>query len=1149
MISSLSVVLALTLIPARTPGRIQAPDQANTQPVHHELSAQLGPAGHRLRVRDQLSLPGDLQTEKGVTLRLHAGLELSCADEDWVLTQEGEGLGRTGHGEAGRGGVAVHSYRLQPRDGAWPEDGRVQLIYQGQIHHPLEQEEEEAARSFSRSPGLIDAEGVVLSGSTYWVPVIDERLLTFELTVSFDAEDDALAGAPDPGATSRAAPWQSVSQGTRTLHEYAEHSIQSTWECAEPMEEMYLIAARFHESTRAAGATTAHAFLREEDPALASRYLEATAQYLDMYQRLLGPYPYGKFALVENFWETGYGMPSFTLLGSNVIRLPFILHSSYPHEILHNWWGNSVFVDWESGNWCEGLTAYLADHLIKEGQGRGEEYRRDTLNKYQAYVQEGRDFPLVEFRSRHSPATEAVGYGKALMLFHMLRRKVGDESFARGLGQFYRQNKFRRASFQDLARSLSDAADEDLLPFVEHWITRPGAPHLRLSDCSTQSTDVGYRTVVQLSQVQEESPYLLPIPIAFTLEGQDQCVVHTLDMAARDVEFEVLLPARPLRVEVDPQFDLFRRLDQAEIPASLAQLFGAPEVTVVLPQQDSIAREAWHEMAASWFTGQEEGVSWVGEEDLEQLPEGRAIWLLGANNRFAEGLQEKLSRHSSGLVRGEARFGAEAVPQADHCFVYVSRRSQEPQRAIGWIGADSLAALPGLARKLPHYGKYSYLAFAGSEPTNVVKGQWSAVGSPLVRTLADAEPLTRAQLPPREPLASLEPVFDPERLMAHVERLASPEWQGRGVGSNGLDQAAEYVADQFRQAGLEPGGLDGSFFQSWQEADGPEGSEVTLRNVIGVLPGRDPARAQESVVIGAHYDHLGLGWPDARQGSEGKIHPGADDNASGVAVLLEVAALLGGQAQPERSLVFVAFSGEEWGLKGSRHYVQSAERWPLDRCLAMVNLDMVGNLRGAKLMVLGSGSASEWKHIAMGVGFTTGVESVCVADDFGSSDQRAFLDAGVPAVQLFTGPTEHHHRPSDTPESVDADGLVEVATFLRESVVYLGDRPEPLSSSLREGAAEPAPAASAGRRVSLGTMPDFAFPGPGVKVASVLEDSPASRAGLLSGDLLLALDGQELADLRAYSEALKAHAPGDSVTLLVQRGEEQLALEATLVAR
>jgi hypothetical protein len=181
------------------------------------------------------------------------------------------------------------------------------------------------------------------------------------------------------------------------------------------VDEITLVGGPLVVYREAAGAVEALVYLRQKDDALAAKYLQATAQYVEMYRGLIGPYPYGKFALVENFWETGYGMPSYTLLGPQVIRFPFILTSSYPHEILHNWWGNSVFVDYESGNWCEGLTAYMADHLIQEQRGAGEDYRRDTLQKYRSYVREGRDFPLTEFRSRHSAATEAVGYGKTLM--------------------------------------------------------------------------------------------------------------------------------------------------------------------------------------------------------------------------------------------------------------------------------------------------------------------------------------------------------------------------------------------------------------------------------------------------------------------------------------------------------------------------------------------------------------------------------------------------------------------------------------------------------------------------------------------------------------------------------------------------------------
>lgn len=172
--------------------------------------------------------------------------------------------------------------------------------------------------------------------------------------------------------------------------------------------------------------------------------------YVAMYQKLLGDYPYSKVALVENFWETEYGMPSFTLLGGSVLRLPFILTTSYPQEILHNWWGHGVFVAREGGNWSERLTAYLADHLVADQHGDGAAYRQEALQKYADDAARSKDFPLSAFRERHSPATEAVGYGKALMFFHMMRRDIGDDHFLKGLRTLYSGRKFQRASFDDV---------------------------------------------------------------------------------------------------------------------------------------------------------------------------------------------------------------------------------------------------------------------------------------------------------------------------------------------------------------------------------------------------------------------------------------------------------------------------------------------------------------------------------------------------------------------------------------------------------------------------------------------------------------------------------------------------------------------------
>jgi aminopeptidase N len=275
---------------------------------------------------------------------LNAALELQPVSGGLKLTPvkspvqgSDSGIDRDDHAAASR--LPVDVYRVE---GAMPgQELTGEIRYHGVIDYAVRDSGDQYARAFSESPGVIDSRGVYLAGSTYWVPRAGDALMTYTLAVELPAG------------------WKSVSQGERTSSETSGSpaAVQERWSVVTPTEEVHLIAAPFTEYSRDAGAVKAMAFLRTPDQALADRYLDATAQYLEMYRGLLGPYPYSKFALVENFWETGYGMPSFTLLGEQIIRFPFILNSSYPHELLHNWWGNGVFVAPAGGNWCEGLTA------------------------------------------------------------------------------------------------------------------------------------------------------------------------------------------------------------------------------------------------------------------------------------------------------------------------------------------------------------------------------------------------------------------------------------------------------------------------------------------------------------------------------------------------------------------------------------------------------------------------------------------------------------------------------------------------------------------------------------------------------------------------------------------------------------------------
>ena len=192
-------------------------------------------------------------------------------------------------------------------------------------------------------------------------------------------------------------------------------------------------------------------------------------------------------------------------------------------------------------------------------------------------------------------------------------------------------------------------------------------------------------------------------------------------------------------------------------------------------------------------------------------------------------------------------------------------------------------------------------------------------------------------------------------------------------------------------------------------------------------------------------DHLGRGEYGAPAAAAGRIHPGADDNASGVAVLLEMARVLAGRPQP-RSIVFIAFTGEEAGRLGSKHYLQNATRYPPEHLLAMVNLDSVGRLGERPLLMLGAGTAEEWVHILRGAGYVTGVQVKPVDDDIGSSDQTSFIEAGVPAVQLFAGAHPDFHRPGDTVDRIDAGGLLKTAQVLKEITTYLAGRPDAIPS-------------------------------------------------------------------------------------------------------
>ncbi len=696
--------------------------------THHDLKVTLAPNERLITVIDTISLPENFPQE--FTFVLHSGLHPTPASPLVRIVRLGQKYGA----------IPLESFKV-----ILPAGLRIFTVsYEGSIYDAIEQLGKGYAGGVEETTGIVFENGVFLSGSSSWYPDLGPGLVTFTLEVQLP-----------PG-------WDAVSQGERTRHDQGGNMDFVRWKSPEPQEEIYLVANRFFEYLKSTSLIKAMVFLRTPDQTLAKQYLNATLRYIDLYSRLIGHYPYKKFALVENFWETGYGMPSFTLLGPTVIRLPFIINTSYPHEILHNWWGNSVYPDYDQGNWSEGLTAYLADHLLKEQQGEGREYRLTTLQKYADYVLGSKDFPLTQFRSRHDPSTEAIGYGKGLMFFHMLRLQLGDSAFKQGLRNFYRDYQFQFASFNNLRTSFEAASGQDLKQEFEQWVTRVGAPRLKIDPPKVSSVGKKYILTVRLEQTQSGGAYHLRVPLAVTLAGQNQAFQTIVEMKDMKSDFTITIPAPPLRLDVDPEFDIFRRLDRRETPPSISQAFGARKMLIILP--DTIDKEFLNAYRAFAKTlagsGPDEAVIKL-DSDIEELPQDRAVTIIGWENRFANSATGLLSHYGVAFNRSSVRIGKDDIPRKNHAVVLTTRPAQGSNFALLFIASDLPEALPGLARKLPHYHKYSYLVFEGTEPANIAKGTWPIDKSPMTVFFSDKKNKSgnaaMAKLAPREPLASLEP--------------------------------------------------------------------------------------------------------------------------------------------------------------------------------------------------------------------------------------------------------------------------------------------------------------------------------------------------------------------------------------------------------
>lgn len=1100
--------------------------------AHHRLDATLDVANSAISVTDCIQIHPALVKPEGTTveLRLHAGLVPKIEGATMKVIR---GIPDKAFHPSDIAGARVPLNRL--RITLPPGSDQFTLRYSGSIAHETQQVAQEHQRSFQQTPGLISSKGVYLARSSYWVPDFNGELVSFELRVN---------GLP-PG-------WKAVSEGTRLNHGQDEAGRAFVeWGTTSPVDDIHLVAGPWTVRERNISGVDVRTYLRSDDAALSERYLEVTGQYLKMYEELIGTYPWASFSLVENFWETGYGMPGFTLLGPRVIRFPFILHSSYPHELLHNWWGNGVYLPSTGNNWAEGLTAYLADHLVAEQRRQGAQYRRTILSKYQNFVTPQTDFPLRQFSGRNSPATEAVGYGKWLMVLHMLRKTLGDDVFTQVLRTFYGRYRFKRATFADFQTVAERVSHRDLGPFFERWVDDKGQPTLRWSDAQVTRTGRGPKRQHQLRLTLEQSGRPFPVAVPVFVHLADGTVqAFDVSMKERTATLSANFSSPVARIEIDPRYEVFRRLLDGEVPPTLSRALGAERMTIVTPTFGSkIEIAAWKEFATKICSekGAQKECRLVADADVKALPKTGAVWVLGYGNRL-RGAAQGVSTYGGSIDDTHFTAGGSKVENARNAVVIaVDQPAGGPNDALVFVGAANVASIAGLARKVPHYGKYSYLAFEGEEPQNNLKGIWRNDASPMT-IVVDKSVTELSRIPPSPPLRKLPPPFDADPLLATVAELASEKYEGRGAGSAGLKAASAFVVERFRAMGLSPGsGANSAYSINFRVDSSPVG-RLAGATLSARLEGKNKALAP--VLVTAHLDHLGRGTFGAKPAHRGKLHPGANDNASGVAVLLAVAQAMKNAAPPLRPVEFVIFAAEEVGLLDSTAYVSALlKEKGAKRPMAVLNLDAVGRQQTDGFTIFGGDSASEWVHIFMGIGFTTGVGATLSRQEVMASDHKPFVDAGIPAVHIFGAPAPEIHTPMDTVDEIDPRALVDAAVLTREAANYLAGRNEPLTASGAKKADGTKDRSPLQRRATLGTVPDYRFGGPGVRIHAVTSNSPAAKVGLQKGDIIVAIDRRPLRTLRQMTYALARRKPGDKVTLKIRRGEKVFDVSAILVSR
>ena len=542
-------------------------------------------------------------------------------------------------------------------------------------------------QTLARPVAVSGAEGTFLPDSSDWYPRIAGQFARYKVSIELP-------------------PGQKVLVAGRLIEESdSEQGYRATFEFSQPAEGIdlmagpYVVDTQMHHNIKQKPVQL-RTYFHPQISKLSKDYLDAVKGYLDRYESEIGEYPYSEFSVVSSPTPTGFGMPTLTYLGINVLQLPFIRSTSLGHEVLHNWWGNGVYPDYRSGNWSEGLTTFMADYAYKEQESEtaAREMRLDWLCDFAA-LQPGQDAPLTAFTSRTHGASKIVGYNKAAMFFFMLRDHLGEAVFQRALQGVWATRRFKVTSWQDVQKIFELVSGQSLEPFFTQWLNRNGAPAIEIAEVKNAAADSGYNLSITLQQA--EPAYQLQVPIA--VETQQGSTVHRLDLQQAQQTFTLKLTDKPLTVSLDPDLRLFRHLAPGEAPPILREVMVNAATQTVLLSAQADFRKIAETLAAKL---QDRKLEIIAPDDP-----------LSAAPTLVIGLQAEID---AWLAAKQLPVRPDETGKKGSAQVWIVTRTGGASLAI--ISAQDAASLEALIRPLPHYGRQSYLVFDGRQA--IERGVW-----------------------------------------------------------------------------------------------------------------------------------------------------------------------------------------------------------------------------------------------------------------------------------------------------------------------------------------------------------------------------------------------------------------------------------------